>query len=96
MKRRGFLALLASGAARGQMAQNPSPMVEHSREHPRLNETTPAGERFPIVGLSREPDTDPDRMTRLGVDRFITKPFSLSLLRSIVRELLDNYKPVTA
>ena len=34
-------------------------------------------------------------MTRLGVDRFITKPFSLSLLRSVVRELLESYKPVT-
>ncbi|MCC6861222.1 MAG: hypothetical protein IT158_21830 [Bryobacterales bacterium] len=28
-----------------QMAQNPSPMVEHTREHPRLKQETPAGRR---------------------------------------------------
>jgi diguanylate cyclase (GGDEF)-like protein len=72
-----------------QLSDQGMPLIE------RIQSLYP-GERFPIVGLSREPDTDPDRMTRLGVDRFITKPFSLSLLRSIVRELLDNYKPVTA
>ncbi len=50
-------------------------------------------DRFPIVGLSNSTETDPVQVTRLGVDRFITKPFSLTLLRSVVRELLDAYTP---
>jgi diguanylate cyclase (GGDEF)-like protein len=49
-----------------------------------------AGEvRFPIVGLSKEPGRQPEDLQRLGVDRYITKPFSLTVLRSLVRELLD-------
>jgi PleD family two-component response regulator len=51
-----------------------------------------ATSRFPIVGLSTDPHADPDAMTRLGVDRFITKPFSVSLLRSAARELLETYR----
>jgi diguanylate cyclase (GGDEF)-like protein len=51
-----------------------------------------AGTRFPIIGLSGDPAADADRLARLGVDRFITKPFSLSLLRSAARELLDAYR----
>jgi len=31
-----------------QQAQNPSPMVEHTRTHPRLTQTTPAGRRVPL------------------------------------------------
>jgi diguanylate cyclase (GGDEF)-like protein len=50
------------------------------------------GPRFPIIGLSGDPAADADRLARLGVDRFITKPFSVSLLRSAARELLDAYK----
>lgn len=50
------------------------------------------GSRFPIIGLSRDPGADPDRLMRLGIDRYITKPFSLSLLRSAARELLDAYR----
>jgi len=48
---RGFEFLLASaalglyGAAAAQLPQNPSPMVEHTRAHPRLQETTPPGRR---------------------------------------------------
>jgi hypothetical protein len=43
---RPTLAVLAlAGAAWGQMAQNPSPMVEHTRAHPRLKEEHPAGRR---------------------------------------------------
>lgn len=49
------------------------------------------GTRIPVIGLSRDPAADPDRLTRLGVDRFLTKPFSLSLLRSLARELLDAF-----
>jgi len=50
------------------------------------------GSRFPIIGLSADPAADPERIARLGVDRFITKPFSVSLLRSAARELLDAYR----
>jgi len=32
----------------GQMAQNPSPMVEHTREHPRLTKQTPPGRRVDV------------------------------------------------
>jgi hypothetical protein len=37
-------ALLLSSAA-AQQSQNPSPMVEHTRAHPRLKEESPAGRR---------------------------------------------------
>ena len=45
--------------------------------------------RFPVVGLSSDPGVDAEELQRLGVDRYITKPFSLTVLRSLVRELLD-------
>ena len=48
----------------------------------------PAG-NFPIIGLSSDPWTTSERLARLGIDRFITKPFSVSLLRSAARELLE-------
>ena len=54
----------------------------------RIQESFP-GTRFPIIGLARDGGSDVDRLQRLGVDRFITKPFSLSLLRSAARELLE-------
>lgn len=72
-----------------QLSDNGKPLIE------KIHGQFP-GERFPTVGLSREADTDPEQLSRLGVDRFITKPFSLSLLRSVVRELIDSYKPVAA
>jgi diguanylate cyclase (GGDEF)-like protein len=72
-----------------QLSDNGRPLIE------KIHEQYP-GERFPTVGLSSDTETDPDHLSRLGVDRFITKPFSLSLLRSVVRELLDSYKPVPA
>jgi DNA-binding response OmpR family regulator len=50
------------------------------------------GSRFPIIGLSGDATADPEKIVRLGVDRFITKPFSVSLLRSAARELLDAYR----
>ena len=37
---------LAFPAARAQQAQNPSPMVEHTRAHPRLKEQSPPGQRY--------------------------------------------------
>jgi len=49
--------------------------------------------RMPIIGLSSDPQADPDRVQRLGVDRFITKPFSVSLLRTAARELLEVHRP---
>jgi diguanylate cyclase (GGDEF)-like protein len=48
--------------------------------------------RFPIIGLSSDVNADPEALARLGVDRFITKPFSVSLLRSAARELLESYR----
>ena len=50
------------------------------------------GTRFPIIGLSGDVAADADRLARIGVDRFITKPFSVSLLRSAARELLDAHR----
>jgi hypothetical protein len=41
---RVFVAILAA-AAYAQQSQNPSPMVEHTRPHPRLAEEHPAGRR---------------------------------------------------
>ena len=37
--------LLSIGLTRAQQAQNPSPMVEHTRAHPRLKEQSPPGRR---------------------------------------------------
>ena len=39
------LALWAASAARAQQSQNPSPMVEHTRTHPRLKQEAPPGRR---------------------------------------------------
>lgn len=51
-----------------------------------------AGSRVPIIGLLSDPTVDPDSLARLGVDRFITKPFSVSLLRSAARDLVESYR----
>jgi diguanylate cyclase (GGDEF)-like protein len=48
------------------------------------------GKRVPVVGLGRDPGADPDKLQLLGVDRFLTKPFSLSVLRGLVRELIES------
>src|SRR5438874_11975370 len=37
--------MLSIGLAHAQQAQNPSPMVEHTRAHPRLKEQSPPGRR---------------------------------------------------
>jgi hypothetical protein len=42
-----FLMFFAAGPV-AQAQQNPSPMVEHTREHPRLTKTVPAGKRLPL------------------------------------------------
>ena len=44
MRRFVFITLLAISAF-AQQTQNPSPMVEHTRAHPRLKQETPAGRR---------------------------------------------------
>jgi len=49
-----------------------------------------AGARVPVVGLSRTPGSGPDGPGRSGVDRLVTKPFSVSLLRHLARELVDE------
>ena len=51
------------------------------------------GRRVPVIALAREAGADPDALARLGVDRFLTKPFSVSLLRGLAQELLDAYRP---
>jgi hypothetical protein len=43
-----FVLLFLASTLLAQMKQNPSPMVEHTREHPRLAKQTPRGRR---VGL---------------------------------------------
>ena len=45
-------------------------------------------DRFPIICMSREPAATPEALLRVGVDRFVTKPFSAGVLRTIARELL--------
>jgi DNA-binding response OmpR family regulator len=48
------------------------------------------GGRVPIVGLGSEAGGGPLGAQLPAVDRLLTKPFSVSLLRGIVRELLDG------
>jgi DNA-binding NtrC family response regulator len=55
----------------------------------RANELYP-GKRVPVVGLAREAGADPEKLQLLGIDRFLTKPFSVSLLRGLVRELIES------
>jgi hypothetical protein len=43
-----LLVLWACSATLAQQPQNPSPMVEHTRTHPRLAETSPPGRREPL------------------------------------------------
>ena len=40
-----LVLLFLASTIMGQMPQNPSPMVEHTREHPRLTKQTPPGRR---------------------------------------------------
>jgi hypothetical protein len=40
-----LICAVALGAAQAQQPQNPSPMVEHTRTHPRLKEQAPPGHR---------------------------------------------------
>lgn len=51
------------------------------------------GRRVPVIGLARDAGADPDDFARRGFDRFLTKPFSVALLRGLARELLDAFRP---
>ena len=45
-----LVSIVAASTARviAQASQNPSPMVEHTRAHPRLQQTQPSGRRIPL------------------------------------------------
>ncbi len=43
-----FFVILIAGQLRGQSAQNPSPMVEPIRQHARVLQTVPRGERMDL------------------------------------------------
>lgn len=64
-----LVSIMASGAvlSPAQAAQNPSPMVEHTRAHPRLQQTQPPGRRIPLeLGTLFVPEhLNPRRLTRL-------------------------------
>ncbi len=47
--RRGVIWLFLTAVACIAQSQNPSPMTEHTREHPRLTEQTPPGIRFKLA-----------------------------------------------
>lgn len=64
-------------------SEDDTPLIE------RIRSLYPAG-RFPIIGLSRDTGIVPEHLARLGVERFITKPFSVSLLRGAAREVLEE------
>ena len=45
-----FLSILAlGGASPAQRQQNPSPMAEHTREHPRIEKSSPPGRREKLI-----------------------------------------------
>jgi hypothetical protein len=43
-----LISLLLAACFAAPAQQNPSPMVEHTREHPRLTKTQPTGRRLPL------------------------------------------------
>ncbi|MBD3869025.1 MAG: diguanylate cyclase [Acidobacteria bacterium] len=45
---------------------------------------------FPVLGMSSTQDIEPVKLAELAVDRYITKPFSVPLLRNVARELVDR------
>ena len=47
--RRSAICLLLTAAVCVAQGQNPSPMTEHTREHPRLKEESPAGVRIALA-----------------------------------------------
>lgn len=54
------VCLTLAAVQQPKLAQNPSPMVEHTREHPRLKEERPPGKRIPLkIGALFLPDKLP-------------------------------------
>jgi len=47
---------------------------------------------LPVIVMSAANAGDLERLARLGVDRYVTKPFSVSVLRTIARELFRTYQ----
>ena len=62
--------------------------MDTERIHAMVPET-----RLPIIGLSDAPGPDMRSMGLQRVDRYITKPFSVTVLRSIARELVEQRTP---
>lgn len=49
------------------------------------------GRRIPVIGLARDGVLDAGPLGAPGVDRFLTKPFSVNVLRGVIRDLLEAY-----
>jgi CheY-like chemotaxis protein len=47
---------------------------------------------LPVIVMSTAAAGDLTRLARLGVDRYVTKPFSVSVLRSVARDLFRAYQ----
>jgi diguanylate cyclase (GGDEF)-like protein len=47
---------------------------------------------LPVIVMSAADGGELEHLSRLGVDRYVTKPFSVSVLRSIARELFRAYQ----
>lgn len=62
--------LLTSGTALPQQVQSPSPMVDHTRPHPRLTQAEPTGKRVDLKSLKgarlfRDPRVNPNKPVAL-------------------------------
>jgi diguanylate cyclase (GGDEF)-like protein len=53
------------------------------------------GRRIPVIGLARDGASPQGPFGPKGVDRFLTKPFSVNVLRGVIRELLESYSVPT-
>jgi len=50
----------------------------------------------PIIGLASAPGPSLERVGRVGVDRYLTKPFSVSVLRSVARDVIEQHRRTEA
>jgi diguanylate cyclase (GGDEF)-like protein len=50
----------------------------------------------PIIGLAAAPGPSLERVGRVGVDRYLTKPFSVSVLRSVARDIIGQHRRAEA
>jgi diguanylate cyclase (GGDEF)-like protein len=62
---------------------DPAPLIERIR-------SMFADAPVPIIGLAATPGPSLDRIGRVGVDRYLTKPFSVSVLRSVARDVIGQ------